>query len=146
MIDTVRERIIQAFIYRAESLGFMDVFRCLRSMPVEKEPSLSIWDGVSYIDSMAYGIENKRFQIGVEMAFISKDHSYEANQYMGMIEAGFGDGDKTFGGLVGQLRWSSSQPSYPDDGSLVSTVRVTYDVYFSTPVGDPYSVAKIKQN
>lgn len=142
MADTVRERIIQAFAAKAEILSGNPVDRCRRSMPASKEPFVSVWDGASTAFNTAYGIEQKHFQLGIEAAFISLEPSPDANALMGIIEQFFMSGDRTYGGLVKQLNWLSSQTNYPEDGSLVATVRVTYEIEFAHPVGDPYTNAE----
>jgi len=143
MTDTVREKIVKAFATRAEALTSNPVDRCRRSSPAGQEPFVSVWDGASNLVQKLYGIEHKQMQIGIEAGFITNDASVDVNTIMGLIEQIFGSNDRTFGGYVKKLDWNSSQPNYPDDGSLVATVRVTYEVEFAHPVGDPYTNAEL---
>ena len=82
-------------------------------------------------------------QIGVESGFITEDASVEANALMALIEQLFVTGDRTYGGLITQMSWVNSQINYPDDGSLVVTIRVTFDVEFAHPIGDPFTIAAL---
>jgi len=141
MTDSVRETIIKAFVLRTGALSTNPIERCRRSAPADREPFFSIWDGPSSLVESLYGVERKQMQIGVECGFVTNDASVEANAMLALIEQLFMSGDRSYGDLIHRLGWVNSQINYPDDGSLVVTVRVTYEVEFAHPIGDPYTIA-----
>jgi hypothetical protein len=142
MPSTVREQILTAIAARCETLSGNPVVRCRRSMPVSKEPFVSLWDGASVSVGVQYGIQRSQFLFSIEAAWIPVDEaSVEANAMMGTIEAlimtnGWLDRD-----MVKKIDWQNSQPNYPTDGSNVVTVQATFQIEYSTPIGDPYTNA-----
>lgn len=143
MPDSVREKIIQAFVSRAEALSADPVIRCRRSMPASSEPFVSVWDGASNLVQKLYGIEHKSMTIGIEVGFLTDDPSPAANTMAAWIEQVFNIGDRSYGGYVKKLTWNATQFNYPDDGNKVATVRVTYEIEFAHPIGDPYTNADV---
>lgn len=145
MADTVREKIIAAFVTRCDSLSSNPVERCRRSRPSSKEPFVSVWDGPSTASGLQMvGMRSQSMQIGIEAAWIPVDEpSIEANAMMGLIEQTILDADRTFGGLAQRIEWQRSDPGYPTDGSLVTTVHVTFLIEFYTLLDDPYNTSPI---
>jgi hypothetical protein len=143
MADSIREQIIQRVYEHAAELTTNEVLRCLRNEPAEKELFVSLWDGASNLVEREYGIETKAFQIGIELAWIScfDTESKEANEVMARAE--YHMQKIKLGKLAQRFDWQSSQPNYKDAGERVTGLRITYEVQFSTPIGNPYQLAEI---
>jgi hypothetical protein len=142
MPESIREQIIKCVYEHAAELTTKEVRRCLRTEPASKELFVSVWDGASNLVGREYGIETKSFSIGIELAWISgfETESQEANEVMARAE--YHMQKVNLKGLAMRFDWSSSTPNYKDAGERVTTVRITYDIQFSTPIGNPYSLPK----
>lgn len=141
IIKPVKEQIIDAVYTVAAGLTKREVIRCQRVEPAEEETFISIWDGATTLIERVYGIERKTFQIGIEAAWLGCNPSEEANAMMAKIERRMAL--VNLSGLASRFDWVSSQPNYPDTGEMVTACRVTYDIDFATPIGDPYTIADI---
>ena len=138
MAESIREKIIQRVHEHAAELTTSEVLRCLRNEPASKELFVSVWDGQSSLVTREYGIDTKTFQIGIELAWISDfdTESKEANEVMAKAE--FHMHKINLKKLANRFDWQASQPNYKDTGERVTSVRLTYDIQFSTPTGNPY--------
>jgi hypothetical protein len=137
MAESIREQIIQRVYEHVAELTSLKVERCRRVGVANRDLFISIWDGLSTPIRVDYGTITKQFQIGVEAAWIANDPSEEANGVIAMIE---GQMELIkFGDLVKDYTWQSSQPFYPDTGeNNLTSVRVTYEIHFTHPKGNPY--------
>lgn len=147
MADTVRERIIQAFITRVEPLSGLPVERCNRSMGETADRFISVWDGDDVkVSEKPYGIDQLQFEIAVDVIWQATDNeSVEANVLMGEIETAVRGAsvDRSYGGLATKTDRARMSPQYSDDGSRYTRVTAVYRIDYQTPTGDPYTVAII---
>lgn len=143
MADTIRERIIQAFVQRAAKLTNVPVKRVERSTAESKQRFVSVWDLADQDAGSAFGQDKRQFGMGLEVIWqqTATNPSIEANALMGEITTVMigSTTDKTFGGLVNSIRLTSSSPNYPDDGSNAITLTVIFTINYTTLAGDPYT-------
>lgn len=144
MADTIRERIITAFVTRAAALSTLTVGRAVRSIDdATSARFVSIWDGEDTLRDQKYGHDLLQFPIAIEVIWMpgATNPSVSANALMGEIVdvmIGIGD-DRTFGGLVDRISIPTKSPQYPQDGSDYTTLTVIFLIDYKTLTGNPYS-------
>lgn len=137
MAESIREQIIKRIYEHVAELSTLPVERCKRIGVANRDLFISVWDGISTPQALNYNVITKQFQVGIEAAWIANNASEEANGVMAMLEAQMEIID--FGDLVKNYTWQSSQPFYPDTGeNNLTSVRVTYEIQFTHPKGNPY--------
>lgn len=140
--ETIRERIIQAFVERCEPLSSYPVLRCRRSDTLKTDKFVSVWDGSESIVTTRYGDNNIAMQIVIEaiwQAETLETASAEWNEYLGLVLSTVMGGDLTFSGLAEDMTYNRVTPSYPTDGDLVLMLRADFTINYVTLPGDPYN-------
>lgn len=144
MTDTIRERIISAFVERASALTSLEVQRVQRFHSESKELAISVWDGADQSQPPLYGQYLNQFPIAMECIWQHGEDnaSVSANALIGEVTLTLigPKVDKTFGGLATSTVRVSATPNYPDDGSDTTSLTVMFQINYTTVTGDPYTV------
>jgi len=142
MADTIREQLIAEFTARAQTLMFAKLERARRAHDLSDGVNASIWDGEDVSEKIEYGIQSSSFPIALEMQWelsANENASTALNNLLGnVVTALLQGGNLTLGDT---LRYTSATPEYPADGSGLVSLTVIFTIYYSTKVGDPYTVA-----
>jgi len=143
MPDTVREQIIQAVVTKCADLTTNTVDRVHRYHHVNNAPNVSIWDAEDTPEPSAYGTHNGYFPVTIYLQWqITNNASVEANEMLGnVLTLFYGAGsDTTLGGLARRVAYAGAVPTYPDDGSNLVALEVTFNIYYATVFGDPFTL------
>ena len=141
MADTIREKIIAAFVAKAQPLSVAEITRCVRWHDDEPIRNVSIWDGEEIKLDSEYKIQRMTFPIAIEtqwqLAAGQNASSSSANVIGEVIQLMMSD--ITLNGLAETLEYFSSTPTYPDDGSGMVALVVLFNIIYTTKLGDPFS-------
>ncbi len=143
MPTTVREQIIAAFTARIDSLSPSGANRVLRSDDDPGNMSVSVWDGEEEVTETDFNEETMEFPIAIDLQWDADavNPSTSASEKIGLVRQTVESADQTFGGLAGGLRYQSAAPSYPVDGSGLTSLTVIYVISYTLKIGDPYTPA-----
>jgi hypothetical protein len=142
MIDTIRERIIQAFLLRAKPLSpRLPIQRALRSVNESNDRFVSVWDGDDQNMDVSYGQYNLQFVIAIELVWkpININASISANALLGEVIKTMLTGSQSFNGLATSLQYKSALIGYPKDGSGYCSLTVGFTISYTTLKDDPYT-------
>ncbi len=141
MVDTIREKIIAAFVVKAQPLSVSEITRCVRWHDDEQIRNVSIWDGEEVKLDAEYKIQRMTFPIAIEIQWKlagGENSSSSSAEVMGEVIQ-LMMSDITLNGLAEKMEYFSSTPTYPDDGSGMVALVVLFNVIYSTKLGDPFS-------
>lgn len=149
-MDSIREQITQALFVRLETLlttnGYnVDVGananRAKKNYDEEELPALSLWV-LNEVTTNKYSSHQKKMIVDIESFKLIKDEVLPddaiANQMIADIQKCVGTYDAPLMELIEGLKETNTEPIYPDDGSDIISVRVTYEITYMMVKGDPY--------
>jgi len=140
MADTIREQIIKAFTDRAQSLSGGAVERAKRAHVEEGVRNVSVWDGEDNGDDPQFGVQNLSFPIALNMQWeVIGNSSEEANAAIGESVLTMIGTDNSFNELAKRMKYVSSTPEYPVEGSGIVSLTVIFNIYYATREGDPFT-------
>lgn len=143
MPDTIREQIIQNVVTLCADLTTNTVDRVQRYHAVNSATNVSIWDAEDIPEPSQYGVQHAYFPITVYLQWQNTDNaSVEANEVLGNVLSLFyaPGSDTTFGGLARRLTYAGAVPTYPEDGSNLTALEVSFNIYYATVLGDPFTL------
>jgi hypothetical protein len=134
---TVRERIVAAF---AVALGAR---RARRTYDTDDLPALALWDASDdSAERTPYGQVEISMTLTLETfheAVPNDDMvSSQANALLGQYQTAAA-ADRTLGGLCDDIAYTGCTIYYPDDGSHLLGVDVSFSVRFRHDAGNPYA-------
>ena len=140
MTDTIRERIIQAFLVKAAPLSNVEIVRARRSVGEGQERFISAWDGEDNTTDSRYGQDTMEFPMLLICEWDPGDvnPSVAVNAMMGEITSAILSTDFDLGGLVEDMARLSMTPTYPNDGSNICILTAAFRIRYKTKRGNPY--------
>lgn len=152
MSDPVRLVVMQRIAQRLEELtvarGYNKnighkVYLARRSFDEEDVPALSLFDGVDENEKDAYGGVLSMMPVDINVHdLVASDHVEHINRLYADLRSVM-EADITLEGVAENIELIGGGPSYPDDGSDVVSLLVSYAVSFRTRRGDPYTVMEV---
>lgn len=153
MADTIREQIIQNIVSEIGSLAItvgdsetypdITVLRATKN-PVEDElPAYVVWPGVEEVDQV-FGVSNCTMPIEIEgLISIAGENvsAYEEALLGGIIKDMAGS---AVGTLTNSVRYTGGGPKdHGDPENTIAAVGATFEIEYSTNLGDPYNQTSI---
>lgn len=150
-MDSIREQITQALFSRLKTILITNGYnvdaaananRAKRNYDELELPALTLWAG-NEVNTSQYGNDQKKMIADIEVFKLLADETLTddaiANQMIADIQKCVGTYDASFRDFIDGLQETNTEPIYPDEGSNVISVRVAYEITYTTVKGDPYS-------
>jgi len=121
------------------AIGFGDnAKRAMRSFDEEDLPACSLWLGNEDAEP-AHGISTQTMVIDVEAhaGINSSTVDVTANELLADLRVALETYNSNLNDLIESINYTSSEPTYPDDGGKAISVRVTYLIKYTTARGNP---------
>lgn len=150
-MDSIREQIIQAIFARLETITTANGYnvsvadnanRAKKNYDEYELPALTLWAGQE-VNERLFNVNERKMVIDIESLKLLENETLTddaiTNQMIADIQKCMGTYSATVSDLIDGMNETNTEPIYPDDGSSIISVRVTYEVAYSTVKGDPYS-------
>ena len=128
-----------ATVANGYAIGFGDnAKRAERSFNDCDLPACSLWLGNEDADP-AHGISTQTMVVDIEAhAAVNSDTvDVTANELLADLRVALETYNSDLNDLIESINYTSSEPTYPNDGGKTISVRVTYLIQYTTARGNP---------